>query len=188
MKKILGLFILVILLAAVSGCTQTAKPTTPVTTIQTAAPTTEIPAVMTTALPATVPAAALTTAQAAVTTAKTAPLATPAPSTTFSKTNIIHIVNNTFIPAELTVLPGTGVSWINDDSAIHTVKAVGQSKGKFTSADLVNGAHFLYTFGEEPGSFEFADPAYPTMKGTIIVRKGDTLWIATGTPVTQSPK
>ena len=106
-------------------------------------------------------------------------VATPQPTITAStKITTIHIRNNTFVPDQLTVLPGTGITWINDDSVIHVVKATGDSKGKFTSADMISGATFIYTFGEATGTYEFGDPNYPDMTGTIIVKTGETLWSA----------
>jgi plastocyanin len=181
MKTIIGLFILVMLLVAASGCTtQQAKPATTATILTTTMVTTEVPTAISTPAPTPLP----TTAAAPVATAPVTTVATPGPTTTFSKTNIIHIRNNTFVPAGLTALPGTGIIWVNDDSVTHIVKASGDAKGKFTSSDLVSGAQFGYTFGEVPGTYEFMDPNYPDMKGTIIIRKGDVLWIATGTPVT----
>jgi plastocyanin len=62
------------------------------------------------------------------------------------------------------------------------VKASGDAKGKFTSTDLMTGAQFGYTFGEVTGTYEFMDPNYPDMKGEIIVKEGQMLWVATQTP------
>jgi plastocyanin len=186
MKQFIGLFMLVIVLVAVSGCTQTAKPTTTETTLVTSVPTTEVPAVVNTTVPKTVPVTVSTTAASNVSPVATT-AATPRPSLTPStKITTIHIKNNTFVPAELTVLPGTGITWINDDSVTHIVKASGNAQGKFTSAELINGARFGYTFGDATGTYEFVDPNYPAMKGAIIVKKGDTLWVATVTPLTTS--
>lgn len=188
MKQFIGLFILVMVLAAVSGCTQTVKPEPTETTLVTSVPTTEVPVVINTTLPETVPVTVSTTAASNVSPAATT-AATPRPSMTAStKITTIHIRNNTFVPAELTVLPGTGITWINDDPVTHIVKASGNAQGKFTSADIITGARFGYTFGDATGTYEFVDPKYPDMKGAIIVRKGDTLWIATNTPVTTPVK
>jgi plastocyanin len=74
------------------------------------------------------------------------------------------------------------VTWVNDDTNVHVVKATGDSAGKFTSAELINGAQFNYDFGEKTGIFEFSDPAHPEMKGAIIVKKGETLWSASNSP------
>jgi plastocyanin len=177
MKTCIGLFILVMFLVAASGCTtQQAKPAATVTALTTTVAATEVPTVIHTPVPTTVPEIVKTAAAAPKVTANITTVATTRPSMTPStKVTTIHIRNNTFVPDQLTVLPGTGISWINDDSVIHIVKATGDSKGKFTSAEMVSGAHFIYTFGETPGTYEFGDPAYPDMKGAIIVKKGDSL-------------
>lgn len=189
MKTYIGLFILMVLLAAFSGCTSpqtasneaTATPTTPVsptevaTTVSTPIPTTALPASVTATVPATTAAPLTSVATTAAT-----PSATATPSVAVT---VIHIRNNTFVPAELTVLPGTGITWINDDSVVHTVKATGDASGKFTSGDLITGASFLYTFGASTGTYEFGDPKYPAMTGRIIVQKAQTLWVQTlGSP------
>jgi plastocyanin len=177
MKIYIGLFILVMLLVAASGCTtQQAKPAATATTLTTTAVATEVPTAVNTPLPTTVPTEVSTTVVSEVST-KVTTVATPRPSMTAStKITVIHIINNTFVPAELTVLPGTGITWINDDSVTHIVKATGDAKGKFTSTEMIKGAQFGYTFGEEPGTYEFMDPNYPGMKGAIIIKKGESLW------------
>jgi plastocyanin len=186
MKRGSILCILVIVLAAACGCTQTQTQTpAPETTAAPVSPTefpATIPAAITTPEPATVQAtvsitaAALEAATATITTATTRPSMTPS-----TKITTIHIRNNTFVPDQLTVLPGTGITWINDDSVAHVVKAIGDSQGKFTSSEMIRDAHFGYTFGEATGTFEFGDPAYPAMKGAIIVKKGDS--VVGGSPI-----
>lgn len=188
MKQFIGLFILVVVLVAVSGCTQTVKPEPAETTIVTSVPTTEVPVVVTTTLQKTAPVTVLTTAVPNITPVATT-VATLRPSMTASvKITTIHIRNNTFVPAELTVFPGTGITWINDDLVSHTVKASGNAQGKFSSAEIITGAHFGYTFGDATGTYEFVDPNYPDMKGAIIVRKGETLWSTNNTPLTTPVK
>lgn len=183
MKISIGLFILVTLLIAVCGCTAPqATPNATATIPATPAPTTEVPTTVATPLPTTAPATVATTAAPVVTT-KATPVPTPQTTTTVStKITIIHIRNNTFVPSELTVLPGTGITWVNDDAVTHVVKATGDAAGKFKSSDLINGGTFGYTFGETLGTYEFADPNYPDMKGKIIVKLGQTLWKETETP------
>lgn len=184
MKTCIGLFMLVMLLVAASGCTtQQTTPAATATTLTTTAAATEVPTAVTTPLPATTPKIVSTPAAVPEGTANVTTMATPRPSMTASTAiTTIHIRNNTFVPAELTVLPGTGITWINDDSVTHIVKATGDATGKFTSTEMVNGAHFGYTFGEATGTFEFMDPKYPEMKGAIIVKKGESLWSASNTP------
>jgi plastocyanin len=181
MKTYLGLFILVMLLVAASGCTtQQAKPAAPVTTVITTVAATDVPTQITTPKPTTIPTEVATTTVIPKETANISVTATPWSSATFSSTRklVIHIKDNRYDPDSLTVLPGTMVTWINDDSKIHIVKATGDSAGKFTSAELMNGAQFNYDFGEATGTYEFGDPAYPDMKGAIIVKKGETLYEA----------
>lgn len=175
---------LVMMLIAASGCTaQQVKPAATATPVATTITPSDATATVT-PLPTSRPVTIATTATAAEELLAGTPAATPAPSTTYSRKPIISIRNNTFVPAELTVLPGTGVSWINEDAGVHIVKATGESKGKFTSAEMVNGASFLYTFGEAPGTYEFYDPGHPDMKGKIIVRKGDAI---VGNPTPSAP-
>jgi plastocyanin len=181
MKTYIGLFILVILLVAASGCTtQQAKPTTTTTMITTTVAATEVPTEITTPQPTAIPTEVATTVMIPEVTANASAIPTPWSSATFSPIRklVIHIKDNKYDPDSLTVLPGTMVTWINDDSRVHVVKATGDSAGKFTSAELVNGAQFNYDFGGALGTFEFGDPVYPDMKGAIIVRKGDTLYEA----------
>ena len=177
MKTYIGLFILVLVLVAASGCTaQQAKPAATVTELTTTVAAPEVPTEIKTTHATAAPIKVTTAVATPVVSAPEIMAATPRPSQTPStKVTTIHITNNTFIPSELTVLPGTGITWINDDAAIHIVKATGNSTGKFTSSDMVRDAHFMYTFGELPGTYEFGDPKYPDMKGTIFVVKGDSL-------------
>ena len=130
-----------------------------------------------TPLPTAVATEVSTTAAPEVTTEAVA-VPTPWSSATFSPIRklVIHIKDNKYDPDSLTILPGTMVTWVNDDSRVHVVKATGDNAGKFTSAEMVNGAQFNYDFGATLGTYEFGDPAYPEMKGAIIVRKGDTLY------------
>lgn len=188
MKKFIGLFLLVLVLVAVSGCTQTVKPSTPATTVPTTDLPTEIPTTLAPTEQATIPAVIATTQADANITVMVTTVATPAPVMTPStKITTIHIRNNTFVPAELTVLPGTGITWVNDDSVSHIVKASGDHKGKFTSSAMVSGARFGYTFGETPGIYEYTDPGYSGMNGTIIIVKGASVVGAPALQTTASP-
>jgi plastocyanin len=173
MKRFFGLFILVLVLVAVSGCTQTNKSSAPATTVPTTVPATEIPATLPTpeqtTQPMTTAVTVTTAAEVTVVVTTAAPTVSMTPST---KVTTIHIRNNSFVPAVLTVLPGTGITWINDDSVSHIVKAAGKSAGKFTSAPMVSGARFGYTFGETTGTYEYTDPGFPGMNGSIIIANG----------------
>ncbi|MHB8163270.1 MAG: cupredoxin domain-containing protein [Methanoregula sp.] len=178
MKRFIGLFVLVIVLAMISGCTQPAK-TANVTTVET----TIVPTTMATTVPipeatsvtTTVPVATITqnittTATTVATIAKTpAPVMTPS-----TKITTIYIRNNTFVPKELTVLPGTGVIWMNDDATIHAIKTTGSHAGMFSSGDFVKGSQWDYTFGANEGTFDVID-TYSNATCVIIVKKGESL-------------
>jgi plastocyanin len=112
--------------------------------------------------------------------------ATPTPKpiqTPSTKKTIIYIRNNTFVPTELTVLPGTGITWVNEDGTVHAVKTTGDHAGMFNSGDIIPGGRWGYTFGEREGTFEFTNPYHPEMTGTIVVKKGQSVY---GAPTMQS--
>jgi plastocyanin len=164
MKKVIGLFILMIACIAITGCTQQAVQgpvtTTPPTTVPTTAPTAEL-TVVPTSVPTSVPTTVITTALPTVT-------RTESPLNKIVTT--VHIRNNAFVPQELTALPGTGITWINDDEVIHSLK-MDEADARFNSGDIMPGAHWGYTFGTKEGNFSISDPYFPDMKGTIIVRQ-----------------
>lgn len=176
MKRLIGLFILVIVIAMISGCTQPAK-TANVTTVETTViPTTMATTVPTTeATPETVPVVTITQNVTTMATTVATVAKTPAPVMTPStKITTIYIRNNTFVPTELTVLPGTGVIWMNDDETIHAIKTTGSHSGMFSSGDFVKGSQWDYTFGANEGTFNIID-TYSNTTCVVIVKKGESL-------------
>jgi plastocyanin len=111
------------------------------------------------------------------------PEATPKPVLTHSKTTVIYIRNNTFVPQEMMVLPGTGITWINEDKTVHSVKTLPDIGIKFVSGEIVPGATFGYTFSEKEGTYGFIDPT-TNATGMIIVKKGESVL---GAPKVQTP-
>lgn len=178
MKKIIGLFILVIVLAMISGCTQpaqTANVTPPVTTVvttvvPTASPTEATP--VPTLEPTAVATPEITTAIA--TTMTTVAKTTAPVETASTKITRIYIRNNSFVPQELTVLPGTGLTWINDDATIHAIKTTGSHAGMFSSGDFGKGSEWGFDFGANEGTFEIID-TYSNATCVIIVKKAPML-------------
>lgn len=202
MKKIIGFLILLIVLIGVCGCTQpAAKPTTVTPTATTVVPATTEATIETTAVPTvetTIEATPVATSiPEANVTAPTLGNATVTANTTVAeitetvtavmtpstKVTTVHIVNNTFSPSVLMVYPGTGISWINDDSTVHSVKAIGSHAGKFNSGEIPKGVRWSYSFGEAEGTFEYADGFNQNITGTIIVKSGASL-LGVGTPAT----
>ncbi len=175
MKRFIGLFVLVVVLALISGCTQPVKPaavTTPVVTEVPTVPTTEV-TIVPTQEPTRVP-----------TTVITVPAKPKIPLVPQTIKTIISMQNNTFVPQELTVLPGTGITWVNDDNIAHSVKTTGIHTGMFNSGDIIPTAAWGYTFGADEGVFEFTCTDHPDMKGTIVVKKGESV---VGAPTMQTP-
>jgi plastocyanin len=179
MKKIIGLFILVIVLAMISGCTQPAQPATVTTPAATAVPT--VPPAEATPAPTIAASPEPTILPTVVPAVLSVPKITLVPQTA---NTIIYMRNYAFVPTELTVLPGTGVTWVNDDSTVHAVKTIGTNAGLFSSGDIVPTASWGYTFGADEGVFEFTCTYHPTMKGTIVVKQGAEV---AGAPPLQTP-
>ena len=202
MKKLIGLLILIIVLVAVSGCTQQTKTapvttaipttveTTEATTVATPAPTTEVPVATTEVVVATTEVANAT-APAETTMVPTVTQTVSMAMTPSTKVTVVHIVNNTFTPSVLMVLPGTGITWANDDNTIHSVKMIGDHKGMFNSGDINGGGKWGFTFSQDEGTFVYEDGYNPNVTGTIIVKAGDVLYggptvSATATPAPTS--
>jgi len=78
----------------------------------------------------------------------------------------VHIDNFTFSPAELTVAPGTTVTWINTDDIPHTVVAKAQS---FRSKALDTEDRFSFTF-TSAGDYDYFCSLHPHMVGKVIVK------------------
>jgi plastocyanin len=184
MKKIIGLFILVIAIAMISGCTQPANnasvttPATPMATTVATTVTTEATTIPPTEIPAATPEVT-TNATPEITTAVSTIAATVTKTavpigTISTKVTTIYIRNNTFVPQELTVLPGTGITWINDDETVHAIKATGSHAGMFNSGDFVKGAEWGYTFGANEGTYEIMD-TYSNATCVIVVMKAPLL-------------
>jgi amicyanin len=74
--------------------------------------------------------------------------------------------HNTFTPAEITVVPGTTVTWTNSEAMPHTV--VDQNKA-FRSKTLVKDASFSFTF-TTAGDYDYLCSIHPLMKGKVIVK------------------
>jgi plastocyanin len=74
--------------------------------------------------------------------------------------------NYAFVPATITVAPGTSVTWTNQDQVKHTVTA---RDGSF-SAFVSQGQTFSRTF-PTAGTFEVFCAVHPTMRTTVIVQR-----------------
>jgi plastocyanin len=80
----------------------------------------------------------------------------------------VSMDHNTFIPSEITVAPGTTVTWVNNEAMPHTV--VDSNKG-FRSKALIKDASFSFTFATA-GDYNYLCSIHPNMKGKVIVKAG----------------
>jgi plastocyanin len=78
----------------------------------------------------------------------------------------VSMDHNTFIPDEITVVPGTTVTWVNKEFMPHTV--VETNKG-FRSKILAKDISFSFTFATA-GEYDYLCSIHPNMKGKVIVK------------------
>ena len=82
-----------------------------------------------------------------------------------------EISSECFLPAYIAVDPGTKVTWINDDSAAHTVTSGNPDGGPeniFDSGLFMAGESFSFDFNG-PGVYEYFCMIHPWMAGTVTV-------------------
>jgi len=79
----------------------------------------------------------------------------------------IVIKNFAFVPASLTVAPGTKVTVINQDQAPHTVTADDKS---FDTGTIVGGQRGDITAPTRPGHYPYLCTIHQYMTGTLIVQ------------------
>jgi plastocyanin len=81
-------------------------------------------------------------------------------------TPTVHIRNDAFAPATLTVHAGDTVTFINDDDDAHTVTA---DDGSWDSDGLNQTERWKHTFAKA-GTIAYHCTVHPFMHGTIIVK------------------
>jgi plastocyanin len=95
----------------------------------------------------------------------------PAPATPKAKQDnqqTVSIQDFNFSPAQLTVQPGTTVTWVNQGNAPHTVT---WDDGSFDSGRLQPGESFSHTF-ESPGTVAYHCEIHREMTASVTVRGG----------------
>lgn len=82
---------------------------------------------------------------------------------------LVSIVDNarsdSYSPNPVEVQVGETVTWINEDSAVHTATANDRT---FDSGVLMEGDSFSFTFDKEGGYAYYCD-VHPNMVGTVMV-------------------
>jgi plastocyanin len=79
----------------------------------------------------------------------------------------IEIRKFAFAPKEITVAPGTKVTWTNRDETPHTISAADKT---FLSKAMDTDDRYEYTFASE-GDFSYFCTLHPFMTGIVHVRK-----------------
>ena len=84
----------------------------------------------------------------------------------------ISIVDNdgsdSYSPNPVEIAAGDTVTWVNDDSTVHTATA---NDGTFDSGILSRGDTFSFTFDSE-GEYPYFCDVHPNMVGTVVVIQG----------------
>jgi plastocyanin len=84
------------------------------------------------------------------------------------QTMTVSIEDFFFSPANMTVAPGTTVTWVNNGQAPHTSTA---DDGTWDSGTLQPGESFSFTF-DQAGTYTYHCSIHPNMTGTIKVGGG----------------
>ena len=80
----------------------------------------------------------------------------------------IKIQNFAFVPATLTVAPGTTVTWTSNDEEPHNIVSIDQPR-RFRSPAIEEGDKFTFVF-DQAGTYKYICAVHPHMEGTIIVK------------------
>jgi len=78
----------------------------------------------------------------------------------------IIIENFAFVPSEVTVAPGTKITWINKDEAPHTATS---TEKKFNSGGLDTDDKYSFVLNDK-GEFPYFCTLHPHMTATITVK------------------
>jgi plastocyanin len=93
----------------------------------------------------------------------------PAPASEApAHTDLVRITNFAFAPADITVVAGTTVTWMNEDTTQHDVFAppVGLQSPVLNQNDS-----YAHTFSS-PGTYRYICSIHPFMHGTVVVTSG----------------
>ena len=106
-----------------------------------------------------------------------------APAASAQDEMTVSIQDFFFEPDQLTVAPGTTVTWVNDGAVPHTSTA---DDGAWDSGTLQPGESFSFTF-DDPGDYSYFCEIHPDMTATITVSEGGEMTTASPEATTMSP-
>jgi plastocyanin len=90
------------------------------------------------------------------------------PSVVRADDAIITIDNFTFKPAQITVAPGTKVTWVNNDDIPHLIVDAANPPA-MKSPPLDTDDRFSFTYAKA-GTYPYFCGMHPHMQGTVIVQ------------------
>jgi plastocyanin len=93
------------------------------------------------------------------------PTTTPIPGNSTVVRIVANAGSNSFSPNPVEVKVGETVTWVNDDSARHTVTS---KDGVFDSRMMGKGQSFSFTF-DKAGEYPYFCEPHPNMVGTVVV-------------------
>jgi plastocyanin len=82
----------------------------------------------------------------------------------------VRIDGMRFDPQNITVKPGTTVTWVHGSQMPHTISG---NAGGLSSGILYNGQEFSHTFSA-PGSYNYFCGLHPSMTGNVVVEEAAT--------------
>ena len=91
-----------------------------------------------------------------------------APAVSAQDDMTVSIQDFFFDPGQLTVSPGTTITWVNDGKAPHTTTA---DDGTWDSGTLQPGEDFSFTF-DQPGTYTYHCSIHPDMTASVKVSGG----------------
>jgi plastocyanin len=90
-----------------------------------------------------------------------------APKPHTSNLKPVSIKGFAFAPAELSLLKGDTVVWVNGDALPHTSAA---DSGAWSSPELRQGERFVFV-AKQTGRFPYHCAAHPVMRAVLVVRE-----------------
>ena len=79
-----------------------------------------------------------------------------------------QVTNDCFTPYTVVVGAGTGVTWTNNDTVLHTVTGDQPNPDGTFDSWLLPGEEFTFTF-DTPGTYEYGCTVHPWAKGVVVV-------------------
>jgi plastocyanin len=89
-------------------------------------------------------------------------------TSTPSEATRVVIDNFAYSPREITIAPGTRVTWVNRDDVPHTVTSTAKPK-VFDSGALDDEKPYTFVF-QKPGTYDYFCAVHPHMTGKVIVK------------------